>query len=120
MEHGAGTHNISQPWVDFTNYYWLNYKPIVYSEQKNSTIFRTKTQVIGRYSSEGGFIIPSEVLDYQHGMLKYSFSYPHSEKEDRKFWTEPKPYRRNLSQQCWCLPHSNNNDCICVYCNIIN
>ena len=83
-KHGAGKHYISQHWGDFSNYYWLNYKPIVYSELKNSTILWTKTQVIGRYSFQGDLIIPSEVDDHQHDTLKYLIWSPHSEREHLK------------------------------------
>ena len=83
----AWKHYMSQHWVCFVNYCWLNYKPVVYSEQKNSTILWTRTQVICRYSSEGGLTILSEVLDHQHGVLKYSVILTQPERAHHQFGT---------------------------------
>ena len=56
-----------QPCIGFLKYYWLNYAPKVYLEQKIFCHLVNENAVHWLISLEGEVIIPSEALNYQQG-----------------------------------------------------
>ena len=54
----------SQPCINFQKYYWLDYKPIVYSEQKMFCHLVWMNSLDWWISLGGEVIIPSEVLNH--------------------------------------------------------
>ena len=90
-----------QPCAAFQKYYWLDHKPLVYSEQKIFCHLVFINSLHWLISLEGGVIIPSEALNYQQSTQnKISLNPTFDEETRQKSLTSPRASGTSLVRLC--------------------